>query len=244
MNPELAPAAGAFAIGLVAGAVPFGVGAALSGRWRAPGVAAGIALFLFVDWFALSAGLGAGLRAVGVRTALLGILVAGAALGLLAIRRGAGPALAGTPGLWVAGGAALAWTAGAGLHGLGEGVILGRNLHLDPADVFRAFPVASFLLHKLLEGAGAGLLAPPRLPAPIISRLALVVGLPLGLGALAGHAMLPGILGLLAFAAGAGVLLPLWPALAAEGGRRPATWTAGALAGLLLMYLAGLLHEW
>lgn len=220
--------------GAVAASAGLFLGAAL--RKAAPRVlppfAFGVALLLFVDLFAESADLGRGTEDAATIVTLLAAFLTGGALFAAVSGR--------------AGDAALAWAFGLGLHGLGEGLVVA----IDAASGHAAFTptqTASYLLHKLFEGASvAALLAagePPR-----VGRLATfvaLIALPVSLGALLPLAGIGGGAGLLIFALGAGANLLAILGLGARAGvsDRRGPVAAAALIGAASIYLAGLLHE-
>lgn len=223
----LAPAA-AVALALGAALPPLALGLWLARRlgsraadplWR--GAAGGALLFLFFDLLLLSANLGMGLSNPPVQLGLLALWC----LGLLA------------PAAWAGGAPAWGWAAGVGLHTLGEGLVMGYNLTLGLESALRFWPLLSFGLHKVAEGFTVGLLMRPR---DRVWLLAAVAGLPAAAGALLGTFGAPGLLGNFIYAAGAGALAWVLTRFLAPGGRRHA---AGMAAGLVVLYLAGWLHE-
>lgn len=200
-------------------------------RWAhlAVGFSAGALLFLFFDLLKESASLGQGL----VRSPLLmaGLLLA-FALGALFI-----PALGRDPG---AGRLAWLWALGIAAHGAGEGWIIGTeaaSAELAPLGM------ASFLLHKGLEGFTIPVMAAWALPRRTRWGAA---------GAIAGVAALAGLAGLfvgssqaplLFFAAGAGAAGFVVLRLGALTGRPGLGQAAAMVLGLVAVYAAGVLHE-
>jgi zinc transporter, ZIP family len=135
---------------------------------------------------------------------------------------------------------------GIGLHNLGEGVAIG-SAYTVGALALGAFLVVGFALHNTTEGLA--IVAPIANLRPRPGRLALlglIAGAPAVLGAWIGAAAFNASLAAFLFGFGAGaivqVIVQLAPSLRDEEGRTlhpPAV--AGLLAGLLLMFVTGLL---
>lgn len=228
----------ALALAATGGVLPFLAG--LWTGWRGKpwphqgpcvlGGAAGVLVFLLIDFANLTASLGMGLGDVAFRLGLLGAVVAGAGL----------PAWLEARGL----DRVVIWSAGIGLHALGEGLILGYNLHQGLGVVLRLGPLLSFALHKAAEGWTAGLLPAPTGRRRLATWCCGLVGAPALVGALAGYAGAPGTVANLAYAAGLGSVLWVLPHfLARPAGTARLKATAGLLLGLMAMYGVAALHE-
>lgn len=214
--------------------VSIGAGILVAGRVRrtnlaphAPAFVVGALLFLFFDLMKEAASLGQPI----VREPLtLVSLLAAFAVGVMFI-----PVLVenGKPlPAW-------AWATAIALHTAGEGWIVGTEATSTTIPVLGTL---SFLLHKTLEGFTIPIVVGVTLGTNAVGRLSLLVA---GVGvvtALLGQFSGPGFVPLLFFAAGAGAL--------AYGATflvpRPIASRASAVAlfaGILAVYLAGILHE-
>jgi zinc transporter ZupT len=135
---------------------------------------------------------------------------------------------------------------GIGLHNLGEGVAIGSAYSVG-ALALGAFLVVGFALHNTTEGLA--IVAPIAHLKPKPARLVLlglIAGAPAVLGAWIGAAAFNSSLAAFLFGFGAGaivqVIVQLAPSLRDDDGRalQPRT-VGGLLAGLLLMFVTGLL---
>lgn len=189
------------------------------------GVAAGLLLYLFIDFFGLTGNLGMSLGNLALQGALLTIFVGAI---LLCAR------------LEVVGSFAAAslWAAGIGLHALGEGIIMGYNLHQGWGMVLAPLPLLSFFGHKVAEGFTLGLLPGGR-PWVLLALGALPAVLGTGLGFLG----LPGLVSNFAYAGGAGAVA--WVVLLFLRSTGNDHWrrALGLATGFAIMYLVGVLHE-
>jgi zinc transporter, ZIP family len=145
--------------------------------------------------------------------------------------------------LWVAGLIAF----GIGLHNLGEGLAIGTS-YATGEIALGTFLVIGFLLHNTTEGLG--IVTPlagerPRLPALLL--LGALAGMPTVLGAWIGGFTYSPVWTTLFFAVGAGaivlVVYELWRLFArrSPAGLLAPLNAAGVLAGMLVMYLTGML---
>lgn len=201
-------------------------------RWRGPLAAAiaGALLFLLFDLLKESASLGQGLLA---RPLLQLALLAAFAAGLLLL-----PAFARSTGSGEA--VAVLWAVGIAAHSAGEGWVVGTEALA--ADVAAPLSAASFLAHKLIEGASIPVVAGLALRAPTALRATTMVTLAAAGGFVAGLRLGPGIGPMVAFAAGAGAVAYA-ALLAARRTPLDARHAAWLLAGVAAVYVAGVLHE-
>lgn len=213
-----------------------------SGRARAllDGAVAGALLFLFLDFMSLTANLGIGLRELAGQALFITLFVAGM-IGLAASEagwRGAGAAAADRR-------VAYLWALGIGFHTLGEGLIMGYNLHLGLGAALRFLPLLSFMLHKLAEGVSvAALIGGERPTLRSLVGMSLVAGLPAVPGVLMGFLGAPGAISNYFYALGAGALVYVLPKVfRVRAGKPEVAGYVGVAGGLIFMYLAALLHE-
>ena len=136
---------------------------------------------------------------------------------------------------------------GIGLHNLGEGLAIGAA-YSTGAIALGSFLVIGFLLHNTTEGLG--ILAPIATERPSIARLAMrgaIAGVPTVLGAWIGAFTYSPVWTTLFFAVGAGAIVQVvWELIKmftrrSEGGLAVPLNAAGVMAGLLIMYVTGLL---
>lgn len=190
---------------------------------------AGMLLFLVYDLLKETASLGQGL--LSDLPLMLGIL-ASFAIGTLILPT-LGKPESGARVVW-------AWTLGIGFHSLGEGYTLGTEA--ASADLSGVAGISSFLLHKGMEVFTVPIL----LGAALGWKRGLLAALGLAwatlLGALAGLAYGATVWPLFFFAAGAGTVAIAIMRLArtTQPDTRHAVFT---LAGVLVVFAAGLLHE-
>lgn len=192
-------------------------------------LSAGMLLFLLFDLFKESAGLG---QAFLARPFFLLALVGAYAAGFLLVpflgREEASTRLA-----W-------AWAFGVSLHGMAEGYILGTEG--ASADLTRVAGTASFLLHKGMEAFTIPILLTFGMGRGGTLQAALLLAGTTLLGAVLGLVLGSTLVPLVLFASGAGAVSIVMLRLARDAAptTRSAAW---ALAGVLLVYAAGLLHE-
>ncbi len=77
------------------------------------------------------------------------------------------------------------WAIGLGFHSFSEGIIMGFNLQQGLAPALRFFPIASFLIHKFMEGF--------TLAALILKRKEVTPVQAIGLSIIAGITIIPGV---------------------------------------------------
>jgi ZIP family zinc transporter len=238
----------ALMVGLGAAIFPLGLGTWLGTRWAGlaergraflHGAAAGALVFLLMDFFNLTASLGMGMTQWGFRALLVASVLAGL-LALTFLEGHAEPRAVQIPDR-----TALLWAAGIGFHSLGEGIIMGHNMHQGFGVVFQALPVLSFGLHKMVEGGTAGLLLSRTGRLAELMGIVAVAGLPSLAGILIGFFGLPGSVGNVAYALGAGAVMFVLPKFLQGQGERDwvKTRALGVGLGFTFMYLTGLLHE-
>ena len=136
---------------------------------------------------------------------------------------------------------------GIGLHNLGEGLAIGTS-YATGEIALGTFLLVGFLLHNTTEGLG--IVAPLAGERPGVARLlllGLLAGLPTVLGAWLGAFAYSPVLTTLFFAVGAGaivqVVYEIWRLFArrAPGGLTAPLNALGLIAGMLVMYVTGLL---
>jgi zinc transporter ZupT len=136
---------------------------------------------------------------------------------------------------------------GIGLHNLGEGLAIGAA-YSTGAIALGTFLIIGFLLHNTTEGLG--ILAPIATDRPGLGRLVMlgaIAGVPTVLGAWLGAFTYSPLWTTLFFAVGAGAIIQVvWELVKlftrrSEGGLTAPLNVAGLMAGLLIMYLTGLL---
>ena len=208
----------------------------------------GLLIFLGVDAFAEALATAARVPGAfqGLSVVLLGVL--GTPLALAAIghrKRGEG----GRAGQGASSPfhVALLIAIGIGLHNLGEGLAIGAA-YSTGAIALGTFLIIGFLLHNTTEGLG--ILAPIAAERPTVRRLVMlgaIAGVPTVLGAWIGAFTFSPLWTTLFFAVGAGAIVQVvWVLLKlfsrrAEGGLTAPLNVAGVMAGLLIMYVTGLL---
>ena len=231
-------------ISSLAGLIPIAVGLTavkLTGRSRtalsvyAPALSLGIVLSTFYDLLQETAGLQLGAlnpipQAVTVILFLIGLLVLRLVPGKIS-RNEALPLVYG-------------WAIGIGLHGFGEGIVIGYGFISGQPALSNVTQILSYGLHKIGEGFTLGtLLALSNQESKGWSVSGLVAGLPVGLGGALGFLSILAELTTYAFAIGAGFtayFIIHFSRLLPTGKR----FVYGAVAaGFLFMYLAGMLHQ-
>jgi ZIP family zinc transporter len=245
-------------IGFLVGVVPVALGLGwlpslrrADARWVAAFMAltAGLLSFLAFDAFAEALGLQAKLPGGFQGTGLILLGIASSYLGLTFVsqrfsarsQRGRSVPLEG---------AALATLVaiGIGLHNLGEGLAIGSSIALGEL-ALGTFLIIGFMVHNITEGLG---IAAPIAGGATVSRarlaaLALVAGAPAILGGWIGGFLTSDLLGVLFFSLAVGAALQVvvevgrYVARRAPGGLRSGHVVAGYLAGIIVMYVTGLL---
>jgi zinc transporter ZupT len=238
-------------IGVLVGIVPVALGLLwlpalrqASTSWLSAFMAftAGLLAFLGVEALAeafqqqavLPAALGgAGLVLLGVALSFLGMTALAGRLG-----RGSG-----------ATGFALALLVaiGIGVHNLGEGLAIGASFALGELQL-GTFLIVGFMIHNVTEGLGiAAPIARTRVTLLALAGLALIAGAPTILGAWIGGYTTSDVLAALFFAIAAGAAFQVvvevgrYVARSAPGGLRSGYAIGGFLAGIVAMYVTGIL---
>ena len=252
-------------IGFLVGIVPVALGAAwlpslrqLNLKWLGLFMAltAGLLVFLAFDALAealeLQAALpsaigGVGLVVVGVAVSYLALAWIGSHFSARerrasAERSGRGAELSGVS-------LALLVAIGIGLHNLGEGLAIGSSFALGEL-VFGTFLIVGFMVHNVTEGLGIVAPIAEGKARPSLARLAalvLIAGVPAIIGAWIGGFIVNDLLGTLFFAIAVGAALQVvvevgrYVARRVPGGLSSGYAIGGFVAGLLIMYLTGLL---
>lgn len=246
-------------IGFLVGIVPVALGVAwlpslrnLSPKWIAAFMAltAGLLTFLAIDAFEEALELQALLPSAvgGVGLVLVGVAASYLALAWISNRFSArGASGRGTPlsGL----GLATLVAIGIGLHNLGEGLAIGSAFALSEL-VFGSFLIVGFMVHNVTEGLGIAAPIAEGGERPRLSRLAVLVivaGAPAIVGAWIGGFITNDVLGVLFFSVAVGAALQVvvevgrYVAPRAPGGLGSGYVIGGFLAGVVIMYLTGLL---
>ena len=245
-------------IGFLVGVVPVALGLAwlpslrrADARWVAAFMAmtAGLLSFLAFDAFAEALGLqaklpggfqGTGLILLGIAASYLGLTFVSQRLSSRGQRDRSAPLE----------GAALATLVaiGIGLHNLGEGLAIGSSIALGEL-ALGTFLIIGFMVHNITEGLG---IAAPIAGGATVSRarlaaLALVAGAPAIVGGWIGGFLTSDLLGVLFFSLAVGAALQVvvevgrYVARRAPGGLRSGHVVAGYLAGIIVMYVTGLM---
>jgi ZIP family zinc transporter len=245
-------------IGLLVGVVPVALGLGwlpslrrADARWVAAFMAltAGLLTFLALDAFAealdLQAQLPNGFQGTGL--ILLGVAASYLGLTFIAQRfssRSRSERSAPLEGVALATLVAI----GIGLHNLGEGLAIGSSVALGEL-ALGTFLIVGFMVHNVTEGLG---IAAPIAGGAQVSRsrlavLALVAGGPAIVGGWVGGFLTSDLLGVLFFALAVGAALQVvvevgrYVARRVTGGLRSGYVIAGYLAGIVVMYVTGLL---
>jgi ZIP family zinc transporter len=245
-------------IGFLVGVVPVALGLGwlpslrrADARWVAAFMAltAGLLTFLAFDAFAEALGLqaqlpggfqGTGLILLGIAASYLGLTFISQRFSTRGQRERSAPLE----------GAALATLVaiGIGLHNLGEGLAIGSSIALGEL-ALGTFLIVGFMVHNITEGLG---IAAPIAGGANVSRarlaaLVLVAGAPAILGGWIGGFLTSDLLGVLFFSLAVGAALQVvvevgrYVARRAPGGIRSGHVVAGYLAGIIVMYVTGLL---
>jgi zinc transporter ZupT len=245
-------------IGLLVGVVPVALGLAwlpalrrLSTTWLAAFMAltAGLLTFLAIDALAEALELQAALPAAlgGTGLVLVGVVISYLALTWISTRFSAASARDRDPAL---SGIALATLVaiGIGLHNLGEGLAIGSSFALSEL-ALGTFLIIGFMIHNVTEGLGiaAPIAEGSRVSIARLAVLALVAGAPAILGAWIGGFLTNDIVGVLFFAIAVGAALQVvvevgrFIARRAPGGLGSGHVIGGFLAGIVIMYVTGLI---
>jgi zinc transporter ZupT len=247
-------------IGFLVGVVPVALGLAwlpslrrASPKWIAAFMAltAGLLTFLAFDALAealeLQAVLPGALQGVGL--VVLGVAVSYLALswiGQWLSRRGAEKEAAGT-GLVAGAALSMLVAIGIGLHNFGEGLAIGSSFALGSL-ALGSFLIIGFMVHNITEGLGiAAPIAKSKVSLGRLVALCLIAGAPAILGAWVGGFLTNEVVGVLFFAIAVGAALQVVVEVGryvhqkAPGGLTSGYAIGGFLAGLLIMYLTGLL---
>jgi ZIP family zinc transporter len=241
-------------IGTLVGIVPVALGLLwlpslrrAAPEWLAAFMAltAGLLTFLAVEALSEALELQAALpRALGgAGLVLLGVALSFLFLTAISSRFGAGGG-SGVSGLALATLVAI----GIGLHNLGEGLAIGSSFALGEL-ALGTFFIVGFMIHNVTEGLGiASPLAEGRAVSVVrLAVLALVAGAPAILGAWLGGFVTSDLLGVVFFAAAAGAAFEVvvevgrYVARRAPGGLSSPYVLGGFLAGVVVMYVTGLL---
>lgn len=257
-GPSLRGFIGYSIIGFLVGVVPVALGLGwlpslrrADARWVAAFMAltAGLLSFLAFDAFAEALGLqaklpggfqGTGLILLGIAASYLGLTFVSQRLSSRGQRERSAPLE----------GVALATLVaiGIGLHNLGEGLAIGSSIALGEL-ALGTFLIIGFMVHNITEGLG---IAAPIAGGATVSRarlaaLALVAGAPAIVGGWIGGFLTSDLLGVLFFSLAVGAALQVvvevgrYVARRAPGGLRSGHVVAGYLAGIVVMYVTGLL---
>jgi ZIP family zinc transporter len=241
-------------IGTLVGIVPVALGLLwlpslrrAAPQWLAAFMAltAGLLTFLAVEALSEALELQAALPSAlgGAGLVLLGVALSFLFLTAISTRMGEGGG-SGVNGLALATLVAI----GIGLHNLGEGLAIGSSFALGEL-ALGTFFIVGFMIHNVTEGLGiASPLAEGRSVAwQRLAVLALVAGAPAILGAWLGGFVTSDLLGVVFFAAAAGAAFEVvvevarYVARRAPGGLSSPHVLGGFLAGIVVMYVTGLL---
>ena len=246
-------------IGFLVGILPVALGIAwlpslrnLSAKWIAAFMAltAGLLTFLAIDALEEALALQALLPSAigGVGLVLVGVAVSYLALAWISSlfsARSAGERNPTLSGLSLATLVAI----GIGLHNLGEGLAIGSAFALSEL-VFGSFLIVGFMVHNVTEGLGIAAPIAEGGARPRLHRLAalvVVAGAPAIVGAWIGGFITNDVLGVLFFSIAVGAALQVvvevgrYVAKRAPGGLSSGYAIGGFLAGIVIMYLTGLL---
>ena len=144
---------------------------------------------------------------------------------------------------------ALLVSIGIGLHNLGEGLAIGSSFALNEL-ALGSFLIVGFMVHNITEGLGiAAPIAEGKERASIgtLAALVLIAGAPAIIGAWIGGFITNDLLGVLFFSVAVGAALQVivevgrYVSKRAPGGLSSGQVIGGFLAGILIMYLTGLL---
>ena len=240
-------------IGFLVGIVPIALGLLwlpslrrADPRWLAAFMAltAGLLTFLGVEAlgeaFDRQAALPAPLAGTGL--VLLGVALSYLTMTFLSMRLGRGQAVS-------AAALALLVAVGIGVHNFGEGLAIGTSFAFGEL-ALGTFLIVGFMIHNVTEGLGIAAPAAEsgtRLSIARLAALALIAGGPAILGAWVGGYASSDVLAVVFFAAAAGAALEVvvevarFVAVRVAGGLRSGWVIGGFLAGIVAMYVTGLL---
>jgi zinc transporter, ZIP family len=250
-EPSVSSFFGYALIGVLVGVVPVALGLLwlpalrqASAAWLSAFMAltAGLLAFLGVEAlaesFELQAALPPGLGGPGI--VLLGVALSFLGMTALAGRLGQGSGATGVA-------LALLVAIGIGVHNLGEGLAIGASFAVGELQL-GTFLIVGFMIHNVTEGLGiAAPVARTRVTVLLLAGLALVAGAPTILGAWLGGYTTSDVLATLFFAIAAGAALQVvvevgrYVARQAPGGLRSGYAIGGFLAGIVAMYVTGIL---
>jgi zinc transporter ZupT len=247
-------------IGFLVGVVPIGLGMLwLPSLRRADprllagfmALTGGLLTFLAVDALSEALDLQAGLPGAlgGPGLVLLGVAASYLALSWVAQRFSARGGESGVRGQPLQGLALASLIAvGIGLHNLGEGLAIGSSFAVGEL-ALGTFLIVGFMVHNVTEGLGIAVPVAEGRPVGIgrLAILALVAGAPAIAGAWIGGFLVNDVLAVLFFSIAVGAALQVvvevgrYLARRAPGGLGSGWVVGGFLAGVVVMYLTGLL---
>jgi zinc transporter ZupT len=246
-------------IGFLVGIVPVALGVAwlpslrqLNLKWLSAFMALTAGMLLFLAFDALDEALelqaalpsavgGVGLVVVGVAVSYLALAWIGSHFSTSGARE-RGTQISGLS-------LALLVSIGIGLHNLGEGLAIGSSFALGEL-VFGSFLIIGFMVHNITEGLGIAAPIAEGKARPSIGKLVglvLIAGAPAIVGAWVGGFLASDLLGTLFFAIAVGAALQVvvevgrYVSRKMPGGLSSGYAIGGFVAGLLIMYLTGLL---
>jgi zinc transporter, ZIP family len=245
-------------IGILVGVIPVALGLAwlpslrhLSAKWLAAFMAltAGLLTFLAVEALAealeLQAALPGALQGTGL--VLVGVVLSYLALTWISTRFSAATARGRNPEL---SGVALATLVaiGIGLHNLGEGLAIGSSFAFNEL-ALGTFLIVGFMIHNVTEGLGiaAPIAEGGKVSLGRLTALAFIAGAPAVIGAWIGGFLANDVVGVLFFAIAVGAALQVvvevgrFVSRRAPGGLGSGYVVGGFLAGIVVMYLTGLI---
>ena len=247
-------------IGFLVGVVPIGLGMLwLPSLRRADprllagfmALTGGLLTFLAVDALSEALDLQAGLPGAlgGPGLVLLGVAASYLALSWVAQRFSARGGASGVRGQPLQGLALASLIAvGIGLHNLGEGLAIGSSFAVGEL-ALGTFLIVGFMVHNVTEGLGIAVPVAEGRPVGVgrLAILALVAGAPAIAGAWIGGFLVNDVLAVLFFSIAVGAALQVvvevgrYLARRAPGGLASGWVVGGFLAGVVVMYLTGLL---
>ncbi|CAN5246736.1 metal transporter [soil metagenome] len=250
-EPSLDSFLGYALIGVLVGVVPVALGLLwlpalrqVSAAWLSAFMAltAGLLAFLGVsaltEAFELQAALPSALGGSGL--VLLGVALSFLGMTALAGRLGKGTGATGFA-------LALLVAIGIGVHNMGEGLAIGASFAVGELQL-GTFLIVGFMIHNVTEGLGiAAPVAKVRVTVLTLAGLALIAGAPTILGAWLGGFTTSDVLGPFFFAIAAGAAFQVvvevgrYVARQAPGGLRSGYAVGGFLAGIVAMYVTGIL---
>jgi zinc transporter ZupT len=245
-------------IGTLVGIIPVALGLlwlpslrGVDARWLGAFMAltAGLLTFLAIDALAEALELQAALPSAlgGTGLVLLGVVASYLTLTWIARRfssKGGGSAGAPLTGVALATMVAI----GIGLHNLGEGLAIGSSFAIGEL-ALGSFLILGFMVHNVTEGLGiaAPMAEGTKVSFRRLATLALVAGGPAILGAWIGGFIVNDVLAVLFFAVAVGAAMQVvvevtrYVAKRTPGGLTGGHVVGGFLAGVVVMYLTGLL---